>query len=176
VKRDNLPRQNTPLVDYESVCRAFKPRIVGLCRSLLRDADEAEDVTQEVFLRAYERLSTDGAPDVWEAWLVRVAVNGCRDRQRSAWWKRFRRIESQQADRNLELFPSSEEEAIAREQRSRIWRQLQTLRDRQRQVFVLRCIEEWSTEEVAGQLGLTTGTVKRHLFRAVRKLRKVVER
>jgi RNA polymerase sigma factor (sigma-70 family) len=82
---------STPAVDHERIYRAHKARILNLCRLLLRDSDQAEDVAQEVFLRAFERIGSQETPKVWEAWLVRVAVNACRDRQRSAWWKSRRR-------------------------------------------------------------------------------------
>jgi RNA polymerase sigma-70 factor, ECF subfamily len=162
-------------VDHERIYRAHKTRILNLCRLLLRDSDEAEDVAQEVFLRAFERLISQEPPTVWEAWLVRVAVNACRDRQRSAWWKSRRRP----GDLD-ELAPwlssSSEEEAGSREWQSRVWEQLRSLNSKQRNVFVLRYIEGWSTSEVAATLDLTAAAVKTHLFRAVRHLRKAVER
>jgi len=166
---------STLAVDHERIYRAHKTRILNLCRLLLRDADEAEDVTQEVFLRAFERLNAQEPPTVWEAWLVRVAVNACRDRQRSAWWK-SRRKPGDLDELAPWLSPSSEEAARSREWQSRVWQHLRSLNSKQRNVFVLRYIEGWSTSEVAETLSLTTAAVKTHLFRAVRHLRKAVER
>ena len=160
--------------DRERIYRAHKTRILNLCRLLLRDPTEAEDVTHEVFVRAFERLGSQEPPTVWEAWLVRVAVNACRDRQRSGWW----RSRVRQGDLD-ELSPwlsrSSEQEASSKEWQGAVWRQLYALNARQRSVFVLRYIEGWSTSEVAETLGLSVAGVKTHLFRAVRRLRKVVE-
>jgi RNA polymerase sigma-70 factor (ECF subfamily) len=166
---------STLAVDHERIYRAHKTRILNLCRLLLRDSDEAEDVTQEVFLRAFERLTSQDPPTVWEAWLVRVAVNACRDRQRSAWWK-SRRKPGDLDELAPWLSSSSEEEARSREWQSRVWEHLRALNSKQRSVFVLRYIEGWSTGEVATTLNLTTAAVKTHLFRAVRHLRKAVER
>jgi len=172
--RNSLCNHSESVVEHEGIYRAHKARIVGLCRLLLRDPDEAQDVAQEVFLRAFERLRTQEPPTVWEAWLVRVAINACRDRQRSGWWK--------SRSKNVELdeivagsVPSSEAEVLAGERRTRIWRQLRRLKTKQRNVFVLRYVEGWSTSEVAEALGLSPGSVKTHLFRAVRHLRKVME-
>src|SRR5581483_4282921 len=135
---------------------------LNLCRLLLRDPDEAEDVAQEVFLRASERLVSKEPPVVWEAWLVRVAVNACRDRQRSGWWKSRRR----QGDLD-ELAPwvsrSVEDEAGTREWHARLWQQLRSLNNKQRSVFVLRYVEGWSTNEVAQAVGLSAAGVKTHL-------------
>ena len=61
---------------------------------------------------------------------------------------------------------------LSREEQGRIWGAFRALSPRQQEVFVLRHLEEWSTEEVAEMLGLTVGSVKRHLFRAVHHLRK----
>jgi RNA polymerase sigma-70 factor (ECF subfamily) len=175
MKRHNsLCNQSESVVEHDRVYRAHKARIVGLCRLLLRDPDEAQDVAQEVFLRAFERLRTQEPPTVWEAWLVRVAINACRDRQRSGWWKsRGKNVELDEITAGS--VPSSEAEALARERRTRIWQQLRRLKTKQRNVFVLRYVEGWSTSEVAEALGLSPGSVKTHLFRAVRHLRKVME-
>jgi RNA polymerase sigma-70 factor (ECF subfamily) len=166
---------STSAVDHERIYRAHKARILNLCRLLLRDSDEAEDVAQEVFLRAFERIGSQETPTVWEAWLVRVAVNACRDRQRSAWWK-SRRKPGDLDELAPWLSPSSEDQARSKEWHARVWDALRALNNRQRNVFVLRYIEGWSTNDVAETLGLTAAAVKTHLFRAVRHLRKVVER
>ena len=168
-----LRNESGSVVDHEAIYRAHRARILGLCRLLLRDPDEAEDVAQEVFLRAAKQAQEE-PPTVWEAWLVRVAVNACRDRQRSWWWKnRWKRVELDES--RTGSVPSSEVEALARERQGRIWRQVQQLKQKQRDVFVLRYIEGWSTDEVAKAMGLSTGSVKTHLFRAVRYLRKALE-
>jgi RNA polymerase sigma factor (sigma-70 family) len=161
--------------EHERIYRAHKARILNLCKLLLRDPDEAEDVTQEVFLRAFERFDAEDGPTVWEAWLVRVAVNACRDRQRSAWW-RSRRRPGDLDELAPWLSSSSEDAARSREWQTRVWEQLKKLNDKQRNVFVLRYVEGWNTDEVAKILDLTTAAVKTHLFRAVRHLRKVLER
>jgi RNA polymerase sigma-70 factor (ECF subfamily) len=169
-----LRGENHQQLDHDAIFRTHRARILGLCRLMLRENEEAEDVTQEVFIRAFEHLRNGEPPAVMEAWLVRVAVNACRDRQRSGWWKYLRK----HADLD-EIVPpagrSSESEAITRERETRIWRQLGALKSQQRNVFVLRYIEGWSTAEVAESLNLTEGSVKTHLFRAVRHLRKALE-
>ncbi|MGA2408872.1 MAG: sigma-70 family RNA polymerase sigma factor [Candidatus Binataceae bacterium] len=169
-----LLSENQNQLDHDAIYRAHRGRILGLCRLILRDNEEAEDVAQEVFLRAFQHLRAGEPPALMEAWLVRVAVNACRDRQRSGWWKYLRK----HADID-EISPpaagSSETEALARERQARIWRHLRQLKPQQRSVFVLRYVEGWATAEVASALGLTEGSVKTHLFRAVRHLRKALE-
>jgi RNA polymerase sigma-70 factor (ECF subfamily) len=159
-------------VRWEALYQAERPRVLRLCRLLLRDAAEAEEVAQEVFLRSFQAFA-EGRITAWGPWLTRVAVNACRDRRRSGWWRWWRGAGATTAsDAGLpDLAASPERVALGAEARERIWRTFRELSPRQREVVVLRYVEEWSTEEVAEALNLTTGAVKRHLFRAVRRLR-----
>lgn len=174
-RRKDPPGESQNWADYERLHELHESRIVSLCRLLLHDPDEARDVTQDVFLRAFEQMRRHQIPNVWEAWLVRVAVNACRDRQRSGWWKRWSRNVEVEDLGVRSVTGSSEDEASRREQHVRIWQQLDKLRAKQRQIFVLRCVEGWSTEETAQALGISTGSVKTHLFRAIRHLRRALE-
>lgn len=70
--------------------------------------------------------------------------------------------------------PSPIDRVLNEETRRRIWLAFRTLPDRQREVFVLRYVEDLSTAEVAAALGLRPGCVKRHLFRAVHRLREIL--
>lgn len=186
---------------YDELYRAHFGRVVRLCRLLLADPHEAEDVAQEVFLKLFRAYQRQDRPMAWGAWLTRVTINACHDRRRSGWWKWWHgsRRDWREADvLSNGLSPegegfswnestrevqdagfssrgvSPEEEVLSREERWRIWRAFQDLSPRQREVFVLRYLEGWSTEHVAKALGVTTGSVKRHLFRAVHDLRKAV--
>jgi len=157
---------------YADLYREHHARIEGLCRLLLASAADAEEIGQEVFLRLHRSLPRAEAPMAWGAWLTRVAVNACRDRRRARWWRAWR-------DRSDELVeaeiaapaPTPEETVASREQHALVWAAFRRLPTRQREVFALRQIEGWSTEDTARALGVSTGSVKRHLSRAVSKLR-----
>lgn len=150
--------------------REHSARLLRLCRLLLRSRQEAEDVAHEAFLRLVENYPKGGPAVAWGPWLTRVAINACRDRQRSAWWRFWQGVpeEVELVDRSL----TPEAAAQIGETREHIWRAFRHLSQRQREVFVMRHVEEWSTKDVARALGLSTGSVKRHLFRAVESLRK----
>jgi RNA polymerase sigma-70 factor (ECF subfamily) len=164
-----------PAQSYEDTVCCHTGRLRRLCGLLLGDSQEAEEVVQEVFVKALESERRQGPPADWGPWLTRIAVNTCRDRRRAGWWQRFRRWSDQ-----VELVPiadpglTPEDAAIGAEERRRIWEAFRTLPDRQREVFVLRHLEDWSGPEIAAALGLSPGTVKRHLFRAVHRLRLVL--
>jgi len=156
---------------YDELYRLHHARVLRLCRLTLTDPHEAEDVAQEVFLKLFRATRLDDSI-VGGAWLTPVAVNACHDRRRSGWWKRWR-------DRHVDFIEGDiyattrtpEDEAAGNETRTLVWRSFRQLPARQQEVFVLRHLEEWPTNEVAGVLGLTPGTVKRHLYRAVHRVR-----
>jgi RNA polymerase sigma-70 factor, ECF subfamily len=166
--------------NYEQLYHLHYRRVMRLCCLLLADPHEAEDVAQEVFVKLLQASQTEARAMAWEPWLTRVTVNACRDRRRSGWWKRWR-APSHTADADAPLVPeypspgpTPEEEALSRETRGRIWQAFRELPSRQQEVFVLRYLEGWSTDAVADTLGLSAGTVKQHLFRAVHRLRAVL--
>jgi len=165
---------------YEDLYRGHYPRVVRLCGLLLADPHEAEDVAQEVFVKLLQALQTETRAMAWEPWLTRVTVNACRDRRRSGWWKRWRAPRhTSEADvssnlEHLSAGPTPEEEALSREVCWRIWQIFRGLPARQQEVFALRYLEGWSTDAVAETLGLSVGSVKQHLFRAVHRLRAAI--
>lgn len=157
--------------DYEQLYYAHRARVLRLCHLLLGDPDEAQEVSQEVFLKLHRALLADGAPINWGPWLKTVAVNACRDRRRSRWWRWGRTSDAYVDNEHASSFLTPEQSALSQETRQRIWRAFNSLPGRQKEVFALRHLEGWSTEEVAGALQLSSGTVKRHLFRAVQHMR-----
>ena len=159
----------------EELVRAHHGRLRRLCELLLGDHEEAEEIVQDTFMKAYEASMGPSAPRDWSAWLTRVAVNACRDRRRAGWWMRFRRWTDRVEDVALAApDPDPADAAASGQTRRQIWAAFRELPARQREVFVLRHIEEYSTAEVADALGLSSGSVKRHLFRAIRKLREAL--
>jgi RNA polymerase sigma-70 factor (ECF subfamily) len=153
---------------YETHCSKVK----RLCRLLLKNTAEAEETGQEIFLKMFKQYQTESWPEDWSAWLTRVTVNACHDRRKSAWWKWW---QSSGGEVRLADHPSSdatpEQQVAGREEHIRIWSAFRALSARQQQVFLLRYVEGWSTEQVADALAITTGSVKIHLFRAIRSLR-----
>jgi RNA polymerase sigma-70 factor, ECF subfamily len=161
--------------EYNDIYGSHRARVLRLCRLLLSDPDEADDVAQEIFLKLLRQHRLGSNSVAWGPWLTRVTVNACRDRRRSGWWKwwRERHQDFEEADlpgRGL----TPEQDALGRETRQEVWRSFQQLSARQQEVFALRHIEECSTEEVANILGLSPGSIKRHLYRAVHQMRKTL--
>jgi RNA polymerase sigma-70 factor, ECF subfamily len=173
VRSPTLPEPEP--ASFEGLYKAHRPRVQRLCRLLLKDSFEAEEVGQEVFLKVFRQFQNESWPDDWSAWISRVTVNACHDRRKSAWWKWWR---SSSGELQLAEYPSAarspEQEALGHEEQRRIWHSFRALSPRQQEVFVLRYLEGWSTEQVAEALAISNGSVKNHLFRAVHSMRKAL--
>lgn len=169
------PQPVQPWPGDEALIHAHYGRLRRLCDLLLGDREESEEVVQDVFVKACEASARSAAPIDWPAWLTRVTINACLDRHRASWWMRFRRRSDRIEDRPVPTEDASPADAaIGNETQRRIWVAFRGLSARQREVFVLRHLEEWSTAQVASALGLSPGSVKRHLFRAIRRLRQAL--
>jgi RNA polymerase sigma-70 factor, ECF subfamily len=167
------------LEQFEAVVRANQRRVYRVLFGILRDADAAETLAQDCFLRAYQsRQSFRGECSVG-TWLVRIAVNLARDRMRNRradFWRKLVGWNFGPNDGNIvngfaDPHGSAETVLIAREQVAAVLAMLDDLSPQQRTAFVLRFAEEMSIDEVGQAMSLKPGTVKMHLFRAVAALR-----
>jgi RNA polymerase sigma-70 factor, ECF subfamily len=131
--------------------------------SVLRHREDAEDVAQEAFARAYRRFRQLRSRDRFRAWLVRMTWRLALDRQRAD----RRRLSREQAV--LSLMPS--ESSGAAERTVHLWEAIDTLSEKLRMVVVLAAIEGHDMREVASIMGLPEGTVKSRLFLARRQLK-----
>lgn len=163
---------------YGYFVRTYQRRVYGMAFSLLRDSGEAECVAQDAFVRAYQALGEFRGGSRFETWVMRIAINACRDRlkrKRLVVYFHQRREEAGDEDAGDLRFPSSEpspERMVhAREIKARLRKALDELSPRQRIVFVLKHLEEKSIPEIAQLIGVDSGTVKAHLFRAAAKIR-----
>jgi len=142
----------TEPVSYEALYTAHYGEVLRLCRLLLANHHDAEEVAQEVFLKMYQEYQSMNQTRlmVWRPWLVRVSVNACRDRRRSGWWKLWRESREDSQEVSYPISSRTPEQAlVSRETQACIWRAFRELSARQQEVFALRYVDEWSTEEVA---------------------------
>ena len=148
-----------------------KDRIFGLCRRLLGDREEAEDVAQEVFVRVYHGLGAFRLEAKFSSWLYRIAVNACKNRMDSKEYREARgRRDLEAADAEGISSPSPAQELEAKDRRRLIEAAIQRLPEEQRLLVVLRDVEGRSYEEIAESTGLNPGTLKSRLNRGRRQL------
>jgi RNA polymerase sigma-70 factor (ECF subfamily) len=169
--------------DFEQIVRRYQRKIYRVLLVMLKSPEDADNLTQECFLRAYTSMHRFRGECSVQTWLLRIAVNLARDHarnRRTGFWKRLLRLEDDGVATE-EREPSSgaaspEHGLLAREQLAAVWRVVDQLSARQKEVFVLRFIEEMELKEIADVLNLRTGTVKAQLFRAVTRVREQVRR
>jgi RNA polymerase sigma factor (sigma-70 family) len=156
---------------FERLYRSHVARIHSLVRRMM-GADHADDVTQDVFVRAWNKLATFRAEAAFGTWLHRLAVNVILARRTTLGTERGRYDDSENA---LAVVPSRGGGAAV-DLSLDFEQAIGQLPDGARQVFVLHDIEGYRHEEIADMLGIVEGTSKSQLHHARMALRKQLER
>jgi RNA polymerase sigma-70 factor, ECF subfamily len=167
----------TPFDDLGSVVASYEQRIFRFLLVSLRDRDAAQSLTQDTFLRAWSARASFRGDCAIFTWLMRIAVNLVRDHTRTNRFRFWKRAGASSVDvtdvaQHLPQLESSlESRMIASEQMALIWESVASLSSRQRDIFLLRFVEDLSLPEIADITHLPTSTVKSHLYRALAAIR-----
>jgi len=162
---------------FEYFVRQYQPKITRIAFRLLKDLGEADCAAQESLLRAWQSLNEFREGSTFETWLTRICINWCKDRLKRRRVVRYfhqgpeREEDEGPRDTAPHPAPSPERRAQSREIRDRLRSAIESLSPRQKTVFTLKHFEELSIPEIADLMGLDSGTVKSHLFRAAQKIR-----
>lgn len=162
--------QNGDRSSFESLYRLHSGRVHALCLRLCGRVEEAEELTQEVFVRAWKNMDTFKEPGHFRAWLSRVAVNLVMTGRRTL----ARRGNPLPLDETIR--PRGSPDPVHPGSRVDLDRAIATLPDRSRTVLVLHDIYGYRHEEIAAMTGSAVGTSKAQLHRARRRLREVLGR
>jgi RNA polymerase sigma-70 factor (ECF subfamily) len=159
---------------YGMLVRAHQEAAFRAAYLILHDAQAAEDVTQEGFVRAYQGLASFREEAAFRPWLLRIVTNLALNQVRS----RGRGLAMLQrlGGRRQEIEPPAEESFAATEEARTVWQALNRLDPDDRLILYLRYFLEQSEDEMARVIGKAPGTVKSRLHRAGRRLRGVIER
>jgi RNA polymerase sigma-70 factor (ECF subfamily) len=164
--------------DFATVVNNHRAQIFRFLLASTRDVDLAETLTQDCFLKAHQNWSSFRGESSAMTWLMRIAINLQKDhwRNRRLQFWRQTRTNSVDAEEAGDWLASGErtpeQKMLAREQVSNVWRAVEGLSERQRTVFLLRFVEELELREIASATGLSEGTIKAHLSRALARVRK----
>lgn len=164
---------------YAVLVERYQERAVRLAFGLVHHWEDARDLSQEAFVKAYRRLGSFRAEAAFSTWLYRIVVNTCRDFQRRrrlrVWVSLDAPAETEEPSSLFEA-PSRDAppnaQAADRELGAALTRAIDHLPERQRAAFVLKHLEGLSVEEAASVLQCAPGTVKAHLFQAAAKLQR----
>jgi RNA polymerase sigma-70 factor (ECF subfamily) len=170
---------------FEELVGERSGEIYGLLFRLTENSEEARDLTQETFLRAFQSISRFRGEADLRTWLYRIAINQARNRWR--WWRRRRRdstvsLDATQGQSNQTLMktlaePSEnpEQQALAHERELALRSALQKVGRAYRETVILRDIEGFTYEEIATTLEINVGTVKSRLARGRQELKRKLE-
>jgi RNA polymerase sigma-70 factor (ECF subfamily) len=171
---------------FEKLVADRSGEIYGLLYRLTESREEAKDLTQETFLRAYQNIGSFRGESDLRTWIYRIAINQARNRWR--WWRRRRQDatfsldstddagrQSLLATLKSEKTRDPEQDTLAHERESALRKALGTLRRVYRETVILRDIEGLAYEEIALALEISIGTVKSRLARGRQELRRKLE-
>lgn len=152
----------------------YQERVYWIARRLVNDHDQADEVTQEVFVKVYRALSNFRGDASVYTWLYRITVNVALNSLRRQRVREFLRI-----DEFFEL-PSEEEQPdkiVERDEQKKIIEEaIANLPEKQKAVFILRYYEELSYEDISTILKTSVGGLKANYFHAVKKIGEYVNR
>ena len=172
---------------FEKLVNERSGEIYGLLYRLTENGEEARDLTQETFLRAFQSINHFRGESDLRTWIYRIAINQARNRWR--WWRRRRREATVSIDEpeigggRLGLVATlksptardPEQHTLQNERERALQKALSGLRRVYREAVVLRDIEGFAYEEIANTLNISVGTVKSRLARGRQELRRKLE-
>ncbi len=174
--------KNGDAAAFDEMVSRYWDRIFSMVNQLLRNPQDAEEVTQDAFIRAHKGLSNFRGDSAFSTWLYQIATNLARNRY-WYWWRR-KRDKSISLDAPLgndstttlaEILPAEvdtpDDITVNREFVARISGGMERLGAKHREILILRNVKNLSYEEIAKILGISVGTVKSRIARARESLR-----
>lgn len=168
---------------FSELVLQYERKIYRLAKHITQNDEDAEDVLQETFLKAYEHLNNFQGNSKFYTWIVRIAVNESLMKLRKRKGDRTVPLDEpvdtgeEMVTREIAVWEDNPEQRYSREEMQQILDQaVESLKPDFRTVFILRDIEELSTEETAETLGISIPAVKSRLLRARLALREKLTR
>lgn len=167
---------------FDEMVSRYWDRIYGMVNQLLRNSQDAEEVTQDAFIRAHRGLANFRGDSAFSTWLYQIATNLARNRY-WYWWRRKRDksvsfdapVSADNATTLADLIPAELETpddiTVTQEFIDRIAQGMERLSAKHREILTLRNIKNLSYEEIADILAISVGTVKSRIARARESLR-----
>ena len=166
---------------FEALLNQYKNLVYAIMIKMVRNPQEAEDLTQEAFMKAFHAIHSFNEEYAFSTWLMKIATNNCIDFLRKKKLKTFsidEPVQQKDSEIHFELpavDPTPERKLMNNEQAKIIRQAIEELPPLYRHVIVLRHQEEKSYEEIAEILQIPLGTVKARIFRAREMLNKRIK-
>ncbi len=152
---------------WEVLVRQHQGRVCSIALGYVGEQDEANDLAQEIFVRVYENLHTCEDPDRFIYWLTRIARNACIDHLRRRKARPPRQdIPAEEMTALSDSRPTPEDDWVRSQRKRLVYRALQELSEINREIILLKDIQDLPLDEIATLLSLPLGTVKSRSSRA----------
>jgi RNA polymerase sigma-70 factor, ECF subfamily len=167
---------------FDLLVSRYQERSYRLAWSILRNSEDARDVSQEAFIRLFEAAGSFGGRSKFSTWFYRILVNLCLDHKRKhRWWKLWARDDADERSESLlERQPAPVTDPVDKLSAERMTKDLgaavDRLAPRQRAAVLLRVQEDMATYDIARVLKCSEATVRVHLHRALATLKKTMEK
>jgi RNA polymerase sigma-70 factor (ECF subfamily) len=155
---------------FATLVERYDRAVYHLAYRMLHHVEDARDVTQEAFFKAFRSLRTFRAGAKFSTWIFAIAYHACCDRL-----ARRKHDSSDELPDRADPGHGPEQQAIALDDAARLRRAIDALPEKYRAVVTLFHLQGRQYEEIANVLGLPMGTVKTHLFRAKEQLRRLLD-
>ena len=153
------------------IIRTHQKFVFAVALRFLNSYEDAEDITQEVFIKALQNLKKFNRKSSLKTWLYRITVNSCINYKRK---KSIFSVFSRSHDADLDNIKGSayspEQSYLGAELETRFLAELAKLPEKQRETFALRYFENMTYEEISAMIGTSVGGLKANYFQAVKKL------
>ena len=170
-------RSSSELEDIDALVRTYRPRLLRFVTFSIGDADLAESITQDCFLKAYNGRASFRGDCAVNTWLTSIAMNLIRDQQRLQKFRFWRQARATAIDVNeaANFLPSkecsAESRVLIKEQTKQVQAALANLSVNQRSIFLMRFGQDMELAEIAAAIHMPLNTVKTHLHRALKSVR-----
>lgn len=158
---------------FGALVTRYEQRVIGCCYRILGNREDAADAAQEAFVKAYHALESLDATRPMLPWLLRIAVNACKDILKAPARARWTALDEETPEREPETGP--EQALLAKESLGAVERAVIDLPYDMRDAVALFYYGQLSVAEVAAATGSSAGTVKWRLYEARRRLREALE-
>lgn len=163
---DYIIEAQEELVDIERIIEEYGDSLLRMCTLYLKDRQLAEDAVQETFIKVYEKYDTFNGTSQEKTWIMRIAINTCKNYMRSSWFKRVRTGFDLETTSNGKIDVGLEK----KEQQEVLIKEIMSMGVKYKEVILLYYYQEMSIREIAQTLHIKEGTVKVRLQRARQQL------
>ena len=162
---------------FEQLFYRHQNRVYGIALRMMNNEEDALDVTQEIFLKAYQKISKFNFKSAFSTWLYKLAMNSCIDALRKRKTAKTTPItDSSLKDAIIQVDVNTpEDHAILNDRERQVWEALDSLKEKERAIIILKDMEGLSYKEIAEVFKCSLGRVKSRLHEARQKLKAILE-